>query len=100
MATGLRDGRSGDQIPVGGRGFPHLSRPVLGPSQPPVSGYRVFPGGKERPGRGADSSPPSSAVVKRKKSYTATPPMGRMACTEPQCLYKGDLYLTSVPVKG
>ena len=27
-------------------------------------------------------------------SYTATPPMGRTACTEPQCLYKGALYLT------
>ena len=26
-------------------------------------------------------------------SYTSTPPTGRMACTEPQCLYKGDLYL-------
>jgi hypothetical protein len=26
-------------------------------------GYRVFPGGKERPGRDADHSPPSSAVV-------------------------------------
>jgi len=25
-------------------------------------------------------------------SYTSTPPMGRMACTEPQCLYKGALY--------
>ena len=25
-------------------------------------GYRVFPGGKERPGREADPSPPSSAV--------------------------------------
>jgi hypothetical protein len=27
--------------------------------------YRVFPGGKERPGRDADSSPPSSAMVKK-----------------------------------
>jgi len=27
------------------------------------SGYRVFPGGKERPGRDADPSPPSIAVV-------------------------------------
>jgi hypothetical protein len=27
--------------------------------------YRVFPGSKERPGRDADSSPPSSAVVKK-----------------------------------
>jgi len=26
-------------------------------------------------------------------SYTSTPPMGRTAYTEPQCLYKGDLYL-------
>ena len=26
-------------------------------------GYRVFPGGKVRPGRAADTSPPSSAVV-------------------------------------
>jgi len=27
--------------------------------------YRVFPGGRERPGRDADPSPPSSAVVKK-----------------------------------
>ena len=27
------------------------------------NGYRVFPGGKERPGRAADHSPLSSAVV-------------------------------------
>jgi len=26
-------------------------------------------------------------------SYTSTPPMGRTACTDPQCLYKGALYL-------
>ena len=26
--------------------------------------------------------------------------MGRTACTEAQCLYKGALYLTSVPVQG
>jgi len=26
-------------------------------------------------------------------SYTSTPPMGRTVCTEPQCLYKGALYL-------
>jgi hypothetical protein len=40
------------------RDFPHLYRPALGPTQP-----SVFPGGKERPGREADPSPPSSAVV-------------------------------------
>jgi hypothetical protein len=58
----LRAGRSGDRIPVGAR----FSAPVqTGPeaTQPPVQGYRVFPGGKERPGHEADPSPPSSAVV-------------------------------------
>jgi hypothetical protein len=34
-----------------------------GPSRLLYSGYRVFPGGRKRPGRDADSSPPSSAVV-------------------------------------
>jgi len=36
------------------------------PWDPPrllYNGYRVFPGGKERPGRDADPSPPSSALV-------------------------------------
>jgi len=28
-------------------------------------GYGVFPGGKERPGRDADPSPPSSALVNK-----------------------------------
>jgi len=39
------------------------SRPALGPTQPPENGYRVFPGGKVRPVRAADHSPPSSAAV-------------------------------------
>jgi hypothetical protein len=46
-----------------GRDFSHLSRHVLGPTQPPVNRYRVFPGSKERLGRDADPSPTSSAVV-------------------------------------
>jgi hypothetical protein len=36
------------------------------PWDPPIllyNGYQVFPGGKERPGRDAVPSPPSSAVV-------------------------------------
>ena len=75
-----------------GRDFPHLSRPSLGPTHPPVNGYGVFPRSKERPGRDTDPSPPSSAVVMKGQSYTSSSPMGRMACTEPQCLYKGALY--------
>jgi len=78
------------------RDFLHLSRPALWPVWGPPSllynGYQVFHGGKERPGRDADPSPPSSAVVMKGYSYTSTPPMGHTACTEPQCLYKGDLY--------
>jgi len=107
------------------------------------SWYRVFPGGKERPGRDADPSPLSSAVIKRVELYlfssygpyglyrasvpvqrytlplpipllplwtvqpvqslsacttvhftfTSTPPMDRMACTDSQCLCNGALYL-------
>jgi len=36
-----------------------------GPPSLLYNGYRVFPGGKERPGRDADPSPSSSAVVKK-----------------------------------
>jgi len=79
------------------RGFPHLSRPALGPTQPPVQWVPGLYRSKERPGRDADHSPPSSTVFKKEYSYTSTPPMGRTTCTEPQCLYKGALYLSSEP---
>ena len=39
------------------------SKPTLMSTQPPVKWVRVFPGGKVRPGRDADHSPPSSAAV-------------------------------------
>ena len=45
------------------RDFPHLSRPALGTTQPPVQWVTGLSRGKERPGRDADPSPPSSAVV-------------------------------------
>ena len=76
-----------------GRDFPHLFRPALGPTSLLYDRYWVFTEGKERPGRDADPSPPSNALVMKGYSYTSTPPMGRTACTEPQCLYKGALYL-------
>jgi len=37
-------------------------RPALGPNQLTLNRYRVFTGGKVRPGRAADHSPPSSAA--------------------------------------
>ena len=42
--------------------FRHPDRP-WGPPNLLYSGYRVFPGGKERPGRDAAPSPPSIVVV-------------------------------------
>ena len=36
---------------------------LWGPSSLLYNGYRVFPGGKERPGRDADPTPPSTAVA-------------------------------------
>ena len=56
-------------------------------------GTGTFPGGKERPRRDPDLSPPSISVVKKEYSYTSTPPMGRTVCTEPQCLYNGAFYV-------
>ena len=50
-----------------GRDFPHLSRPALRPTQPHVQwvpGLSV--GGKVRPGRDTDPSPPSSAELKNR----------------------------------
>jgi len=53
------------------------------------NGYRVFPGGKERPGRDADPSPPSSAVGhKRLELYL-------YSLCGPYSLYRA-----SVPVQG
>jgi len=42
----------------------HLSRPALGPTQPPVQWVPVFPGGKVWLGHAADRSTPSSAAVR------------------------------------
>ena len=40
------------------------------------NGYRVYLGGKVRPGRAADHSPPSSAAVMEQYSYTSTHSLG------------------------
>jgi hypothetical protein len=46
-----------------GRDFPHLPDRPWGPPSLLYNGYRVFPGGRKRPGRDANPSPPSRAKV-------------------------------------
>jgi hypothetical protein len=60
IATELWAGRSGDRILVGARFSASPDRP-WGRLSLLYDGYRVFLGGKVRPGRAADLSPPSSA---------------------------------------
>jgi len=55
------------------RHFSHLSIPALGPTQPPVQWVPGLSRGKERPGRDADPSPPSNAMVE--KQYIALLPL-------------------------
>jgi hypothetical protein len=60
----MKNTRYGDRIPVEAR-FSSLVQ--TGPEAHPASyteGTGSFPGGKMRPGRDADPSPPSSAEVK------------------------------------
>ena len=70
-----------------------FSAPVqTGPGVPPsflYNGYRVFPGGKERPGRDADPSPPSSAVGHERVELYLYSPYGPYG-----------LYRALVPVQG
>ena len=82
--------------PGGGKIFRTCTDRPWGPPSFLYNGYRAFPGDKQRTRRNSDTSPPSSAVVIKEQSYTFTPSMGRMACTEPQCLKKGALYMRKV----
>jgi len=56
MARYYHKGPAGDDI------FRRPDRP-WGPPSLLLNGYRVFPGGKLRPGRAAEHSPPSSAAT-------------------------------------
>ena len=73
IATGY--GLDGPRIESrwGGRDFPHLSRPALGSTQPPVPCYRAFPGGKERPGRDVDPSPLLVQCSRKSRAITLLP---------------------------
>ena len=116
----LRAGRFGDRIPVGARFYATVQ---IGPGAHPASckmGTGSFPGGGKSD-RGVALTPDPLLVPWSRKSraiplflpwalrpvqslsacttvhftfsYTSTPPMDRTACTEPQCLYNGALYL-------
>ena len=107
----LRAGRSGDRIPVSAR-FSTLVQ--TGPGAHPASctmGTGFFPGIKS--GRGLTLTP-HPLIVPWSWNGRAIPLLplwavrivqSRSSCTRvhftlPQCLYKGALYLTSVPVQG
>jgi hypothetical protein len=64
---GLDDRAIEVRSPAGAKDFSSIlvSRPALGPTQPPVQGVPgvLSPGVKARPGRDADHSPPSSTEV-------------------------------------
>ena len=75
--------------PGGGEIFRTCPDRPWGPHSLLYNGYRVFPGGKERPGRDADPSPPSSAVGHERVELYLYSPYG---------LY--GLYRASVPVQG
>jgi hypothetical protein len=51
-----------------------------GPSSLLYNGYLVFPGGKERPGRGVDHPPPSSAEVKENRAILLLSLRALLAC--------------------
>ena len=77
-----------DRMPVGARFSPPVQ---TGPGADAASRTtgRVFPGGKKRPGRDAEPSPPSSAVGhERVELYLCSPH------------WPYDLYRASVPVQG
>jgi hypothetical protein len=62
------------------RDFPHCPDWPWGPPSLLYNGYRVFPGGKVRPGRDADPSPLSSAEVKnREELHLYSPPSAFVA---------------------
>ena len=75
--------------PGGGEIFRTCPDRPWGPPSLLYNGYRVFLGGKERPGRDADPSPPSSAIGHERVELYLYSPYGPYG-----------LYRASVPVQG
>jgi hypothetical protein len=73
----------------GGEIFRNCPDRPWGPPSVLYRGYRVFPGGKERPGSDADPSPLSSAVCHERVELYIYSPYGPYG-----------LYRASVPVQG
>jgi len=65
IATGYGLDGPGIESRWGGEIFRTCPDRPWGPPNVLYNGYRVFPGGKERPDRDAGLSPPSSSVVKK-----------------------------------
>jgi len=73
-----------------GRDFPHLSRPTLRPTQPPVQWVPgLSQGSKERPGRETDPSPLIVPLSGKSRALYLYSPYGSYG-----------LYRASVPVQG
>jgi hypothetical protein len=89
IATGNGLDDPGDRIPVGGEIFRTCPDRPWGPPNLLYNRYRVFPRGKEQPGRDADPSPPSSAVGHERVELYLYSPYGPYG-----------LYRASVPVQG
>jgi len=93
IATGYGARRSRDRIPVEARS----SAPVqTGPGAHPATctmGTCSLLGVKSSRGVTLTPHPILVPLFMKEWSYTSTPPMGRTACTEPQCLHNGALYL-------
>ena len=93
-------GRYGDRIAVGAR-FSAPVQTVPGAHLAScTTGTGCFPGVKS--GRGVTLTPHPRLVPRswKGRAIPLLPPMGRTACTERQCLYKGELYLTYITMDG
>ena len=88
-SVGIGTGYGPSSNPGGGEIFRTCPDRPWGPPSLLYSGYRVFPGGKERPGRDADPSPPSSAVGHERVELYLYFPYGPYG-----------LYRASMPVQG